>query len=224
MSILSKSVGAVHELKTYTSSFWFDLGDVRNGDRRPSSPFSDGHCKKRPFKDRRSKPYHTAALFYLGAPRSRASLSLVSSIHEGTGVKTSGDLRSIVRSQDVRALRGWQAFLKVDPHSPAGGGFQGVGRPWKRGQGDPEDWLAEIVEASPKWTVDAPIHAIRMNEVKVGLINQVSEDTVQVDPLSKPLIQSIMIPADKDSLTTGGGKFRQNMSGMLTTITAKYRI
>ncbi|KAH8433728.1 DEAD/DEAH box helicase [Aspergillus melleus] len=69
-----------------------------------------------------------------------------------------------------------------------------------RGQKDvSEDWMAEVTEDSPKWTalIDAPVHAVLLNQVSVTLVDKVKEDNVKVHPVSNPIVQMTMLTATK---------------------------
>ncbi|KAB8261871.1 P-loop containing nucleoside triphosphate hydrolase protein [Aspergillus pseudonomiae] len=66
-------------------------------------------------------------------------------------------------------------------------------------KGVPEDWVASVTETSPKWTglIDAPVHAVLLNQVDIKFIGQVEEDDVKVHQVANPIVQMQMLSATR---------------------------
>ncbi|OGM42671.1 hypothetical protein ABOM_008445 [Aspergillus bombycis] len=63
----------------------------------------------------------------------------------------------------------------------------------------PEDWMASVTETSPKWRglIDAPVHAVLLNQVDIKLIGEVEEDDVKVHQVASPMVQMQMLNATR---------------------------
>ncbi|GAB1206334.1 hypothetical protein APSETT445_005019 [Aspergillus pseudonomiae] len=66
-------------------------------------------------------------------------------------------------------------------------------------KGVPEDWMASVAETSPKWTglIDAPVHAVLLNQVDIKFIGDVDEDDVKVHQVANPMVQKQMLSATR---------------------------
>ncbi|KAB8221967.1 P-loop containing nucleoside triphosphate hydrolase protein [Aspergillus novoparasiticus] len=73
------------------------------------------------------------------------------------------------------------------------------GEHWFRKKGVPEDWMASVTENSPKWSalIDAPAHAVLLNDVDVRLVGEVNEDMVKVHPVANPMVQLEMLTSTR---------------------------
>ncbi|KAE8340666.1 hypothetical protein BDV24DRAFT_175147 [Aspergillus arachidicola] len=66
-------------------------------------------------------------------------------------------------------------------------------------KGVPEDWMASVTGNSPKWSalIDAPVHAVLLNDVDVKLVGEVNEDMVKVHPVANPMVQLEMLTSTR---------------------------